>query len=146
MNNFTFKNLIRSLINNKLLTVIQIAGLVIGYSIVIFLLVKIKYEYSYDTFWKDSQSIYRLGLDLSYEDGRVYRSARNFEGSSELLKTEVPGIVSQCNLVRDVITVYDHDKVIQNVDWFWSDTTFFSVLNEEFFPGNPTSCLVIFME
>lgn len=131
MNNFTLKTLIRSLIRNKLLTVIQIGGLVIGFTIVIFLLVKIKYEYSYDTFWKDSQSIYRLGLDLSYEDGRGYQSARNFEGSSELLKAEIPGIVSQCNLGRDVITVYDHDKVIQNVDWFWSDTTFFSVFERK---------------
>ena len=61
MNNFTLKILIRSLINNKLLNAIQIGGLVIGFTIVIFLLVKIKYEYSYDTFWKDSQSIYRLG-------------------------------------------------------------------------------------
>jgi putative ABC transport system permease protein len=131
MNSFTLKTLIRSLLNNKLLTAIQLGGLVIGFTIVIFLLVKIKYEYSYDTFWKDSQSIYRLGLDLSYEDGRVYRSARNFEGSSELLKAEVPGIMSQCNLGRDVITVYDHDKVIQNVDWFWSDTTFFSVFERK---------------
>ncbi len=131
MNNFTVKILIRSLLNNKLLTAIQIGGLVIGFTIVTFLLVKIKYEYSYDTFWKDSQSIYRLGLDLSYEDGRVYRSARNFEGSSELLKAEVPGIVSQCNLARDVITVYDHEKVIQNVDWFWSDTTFFNVFERK---------------
>jgi putative ABC transport system permease protein len=131
MNNFTLKILIKSLRNNKLLTAIQLVGLVIGFTIVIFLLVKIKYEYSYDTFWKDSQSIYRLGLDLSYEDGRVYRSARNFEGSSELLKAEIPGIVSQCNLGRDVITVYDHDKVIQNVDWFWSDTTFFSVFERK---------------
>ena len=131
MNSFTLKILIKSLKNNKLLTAIQLGGLVIGFSIVIFLLVKIKYEYSYDTFWKDSQSIYRLGLDLSYEDGRTYRSARNFDGSSELLKSEVPGIVSQCNLGRDVITVYDHDKVIQNVDWFWSDTTFFNVFERK---------------
>jgi putative ABC transport system permease protein len=131
MNNFTLKIVIRSLINNKLLTAIQIGGLVIGFTIVTYLLVKIRYEYSYDTFWKDSQSIYRLGLDLSYEDGRVYRSARNFEGSSELLKAEVPGITSQCNLARDVITVYDHDKVIQDVDWFWSDTTFFNVFERK---------------
>ncbi|HEX7583220.1 MAG TPA: FtsX-like permease family protein [Prolixibacteraceae bacterium] len=131
MNIFPLKTLIRSMLNNKLLTGIQIGGLVIGFTIVIFILVKIKYEYSYDTFWKDSPSIYRLGLDLSYEDGRLYRSARNFEGSSELLKAEIPGIVSQCNLGRDVITVYDHDKVIQNVDWFWSDTTFFSVFERK---------------
>jgi putative ABC transport system permease protein len=39
--------------------------------------------------------------------------------------------VSQCNLGRDVITVYNHDKVIQNVDWFWSDTTFFSVFERK---------------
>ena len=131
MNKLTLKTLIRSLTKQKLLTTIQIGGLVIGFSIVIFLLVKIKYEYSYDTFWKDSQSVYRLGLDQKYEDGRVYQSARNFEGSSELLHAEVPGIVAHCNLGRDVITVYNHDKVIQDVDWFWTDTTFFSVFERK---------------
>ena len=70
MNNLTLKTLTRSLANKKLLTSIQIGGLVIGFTIVIFLLVKIKYEYSYDTFWKDSQSVYRLGLDLTYEEDR----------------------------------------------------------------------------
>lgn len=131
MNNLTLKTLIRNLTRQKLLTAIQIGGLVIGFSIVIFLLVKIKYEYSYDTFWKDSQSIYRLGLDQKYEDGRAYRSARNFSGSSELLHAEVPGVVAHCNLGRDVITVYNHEKVIQDVDWFWSDTTFFGVFERK---------------
>jgi putative ABC transport system permease protein len=123
----TLKMLFKSLTKNKLLTVIQVGGLVIGFSVVLFLMVKITYESSYDSFWKDASSIYRLGLDVSYDDGRVYKSARNFNGSSELLHAEVPGIVAHCNLGRDVITVYDHEKVIQNVDWFWSDTTFFSV-------------------
>jgi len=127
MNSSTLKSLIRSLIKRKLLTSIQLGGLIIGFTIIIFLIAKIKYEYSYDAFWKGSPSIYRLGLDLSYNDGRVYRSARNFNGSSELLHAEVPGIVAHCNLGRDVITVYNHEKVIQNVDWFWSDTTFFNV-------------------
>lgn len=131
MFNLTLKTIIRSLTRNKLLTAIQIGGLVIGFAIVLFLMVKIRYEYSYDTFWKDSQSIYRLGLDQTYEDGRVYRSARNFRGSSELLHAEVPGIVAHCNLGRDVITVYNQEKVIQDVDWFWSDTTFFSVFERK---------------
>jgi len=131
MNHINLKTLFRSLTRQKLITAIQVGGLVIGFTIVIFLLVKIKYEYSYDTFWKGSQSIYRLGLDQTYEDGRVYRSARNFGGSSELLHAEVPGVVAHCNLGRDVITVYNHDKVIQDVDWFWTDTTFFSVFERK---------------
>lgn len=131
MNHINLKTLFRSLTRQKLITAIQVGGLVIGFTIVIFLLVKIKYEYSYDTFWRDSQSIYRLGLDQTYEDGRVYHSARNFEGSSELLHAEVPGVVAHCNLGRDVITVYNHDKVIQDVDWFWTDTTFFSVFERK---------------
>jgi putative ABC transport system permease protein len=131
MNHINLKTLFRSLTRQKLITAIQVGGLVIGFTIVIFLLVKIKYEYSYDTFWRDSQSIYRLGLDQTYEDGRVYHSARNFEGSSELLHAEVPGVVAHCNLGRDVITVYNHEKVIQDVDWFWTDTTFFSVFERK---------------
>lgn len=131
MNNLNLKPLLRNLTKQKLLTTIQIGSLVIGFTIVIFLLVKIKYEYSYDTFWKGHQSIYRLGLDQKYDDGRVYHSARNFSGSSELLHAEVPGVVAHCNLGRDVITVYNHEKVIQDVDWFWSDTTFFSVFERK---------------
>ncbi len=131
MNNLTLKTLFRGFLRRRFLTSIQIGGLIIGFTIVTFLLVKIRYEYSYDTFWKNHQSVYRLGLDLKFEDGRTYRSARNFEGSSELLHAEVPGVVAHCNLMRDVITVYNHDKVIQNVDWFWSDTTFFSVFERK---------------
>jgi putative ABC transport system permease protein len=129
--NLNFRTLFRSLTKQRLLTSIQIGGLIIGFTIVAFLLVKIRYEYSFDTFWNDHQSVYRLGLDLKYDDGRTYRSARNFEGSSELLHAEVPGIVAHCNLGRDVITVYNREKVIQDVDWFWSDTTFFSVFERK---------------
>ena len=132
MNNLSFNILIRSLYRKKFLTSVQIGGLIIGFSIVIFLLIKINYEFSYDTFWKDSQSIYRLGLDLKYEDGRVIRSAKNYSGSSELLEAEVPGIAAHCNMAPDVITVFYHEKTIQNVDWFWSDTTFFNVFERRF--------------
>ena len=131
MKQLALKTLIRSLLKKKLLTSIQIGGLVIGFSIVIFLLVKINYEYSYDTFWKDHQSIFRLGLDLSYEDGRVIKSAKNFHGSSEVLQAEIPGIKAHCNMAPDVITVYYQEKIIQDVDWFWSDTTFFSVFERK---------------
>lgn len=131
MNNLTLKVLIRNLLKKKFLTGVQIGGLIIGFCIVIFLLVKINYEYSYDTFWKDSKSIYRLGLDLKYQDGRVIKSARNFHGSSELLEAEVPGVVAQCNMAPDMITVYYQEKKIQDVDWFWSDTTFFRVFERK---------------
>ncbi|MBN1925066.1 MAG: ABC transporter permease [Prolixibacteraceae bacterium] len=121
----------RNLLKNKFMTLVQIGGLVIGFCIVLFLFVKVDYEYSYDTFWKDYQSIYRVALDLEYPDGRKIKSAKNFHGSTELLDEEVPGVITHCNMSRDMITVYYQDKVIQDVDWFWSDTTFFSVFERK---------------
>ncbi len=131
MNNLTFKTLFRGLLRRRFLTLIQIGGLTIGFTIVLFLLAKIDYERSYDTFWKDNQSVYRLGLDLAYSDGRAIHSAKNFHGSSELLHAEVPGIKAHCNLAPDVITVYFQEKKIQDVDWFWSDSTFFNVFERK---------------
>ncbi len=131
MNRLTLKTLFRGLSRRKFLTLIQIGGLTIGFTIVIFLLAKIEYERSYDSFWKDHESIYRIGLDLAYPDGRAIRSAKNFHGSSELLAAEVPGIAAQCNLAPDVITVYFQEKKIQDVAWFWSDSTFFNVFERK---------------
>ncbi len=132
MNNLLLKVLLRNILKKKFLTSVQIGGLIIGFSIFIFLLVKINYEYSYDNFWKASQSIYRLGLNLKYEDGRVINSAKNFHGSSELLEAEVPGVAAHCNMAPDVITVFYQEKTMQDVNWFWSDTTFFDVFERKF--------------
>lgn len=127
MNSVSLKALIRSIIKRRSLILVQLTGLVVGFGIVLFLLVKINYERSFDTFWNDHQSVFRIALDLKHPDGRTVLSAKNFHGSSELLHEEVPGIAAHCNMAPDKITVYFQEKMIQDVDWFWSDTTFFSV-------------------
>ena len=132
MNSISFKRLIRIIAQRRFLITVQITGLVVGFGIVLFLLVKINYERSFDTFWNDYQSVYRIALDLKHPDGRTVRSAKNYHGSSELLHEEVPGIIAHCNMAPDKITVYYQEKMIQDVDWFWSDTTFFSVFERKF--------------
>ena len=131
MNNLTFKVIIRSLLKKKFLTGIQIGGLVIGFAIVLFLMEKINFERGYDSFWTGHSSIYRVGLDVSYEDGRTIRSAKNFHGASELLDAEIPGVRTHCNIGKDVVTIFNEEQKIQDVDWFWADTTFFSVFDRK---------------
>ncbi|WP_423129675.1 ABC transporter permease [Gaoshiqia sp. Z1-71] len=131
MNLLQLKALIRSMLKRRFLSAVQIAGLVTGFGIVFFLFAKIGYEYSYDKFWNNYRSVYRVALDLKHSDGRSIISAKNFHGSSELLDEELPGIVAHCNMAPDKITVYDRGKMIQDVDWFWSDTTFFSVFERK---------------
>jgi putative ABC transport system permease protein len=131
MNLLQLKALIRTLLKRRFLSGVQIAGLVTGFGIVIFLFAKINYEHSYDKFWNNHRSVYRVALDLKHQDGRSTVSAKNFHGSSELLDEELPGIVAHCNMAPDKITVYHQEKMIQDVDWFWSDTTFFSVFERK---------------
>jgi len=132
MNSVSLKALVRNAMKHRFLIAVQLTGLVVGFGIVLFLLVKISYERSFDTFWNGYQSVYRIALDLKHADGQTIRSAKNFHGSSELLHEEVPGIVAHCNMAPDKITVYFQEKMIQDVDWFWSDTTFFSVFERDF--------------
>ncbi len=142
MNIHELKVIVRSLLKKKFMTSTKIIGLIVGYTIFIFLAEKIQHETSYDTFWKDSESIYRVGLDVQYENGKEVKSAKNFGGSSELLAKEFEGVLTQCNIGRDVVTIFNGPKQkIQNVDFVWSDPTFFSVFDRNIISSESGSLL-----
>ncbi|WP_271782372.1 ABC transporter permease [Aquimarina algiphila] len=142
MNTHIVKAIIRNVWKKKFLSSTKILGLIVGFTVFIFLLEKIKHETSYDTFWKDSESIYRVGLDLKYKDGEEVRSAKNFGGSSELLEAEIPGVVAQCNFGRDVVTIFNGpQQKIQDVDFVWSDPSFFSVFDRKIITAETNSLI-----
>ncbi len=141
--NFHFlKSIIRSILKKKFLSVAKILGLVVGFTVFIFLTIKIQYENSYDQFWTDSESIYRVALDVKYNNGEEVLSAKNFGGASELLDLELPEVISHCNFGKDVVTIFNSSKQkIQDVDFVYTDPTFFDVFNRKIIKSENTKLL-----
>ncbi len=81
----SWKNLRR----NKLISSINIAGLAIGISAFVLIMLYVNYENSYDRFFNNSDRIYRVYMD--YEEGGVYSAgdAQTYNLSGPTLKNEL---------------------------------------------------------
>lgn len=142
MKSHFIKSIIRNIFQKKFLSFAKILGLAVGFTVFIFLTVKIQYENSYDTFWKDSGSIYRVALDVTHENGDLLQSARNFNVAPILLDKELPEVISHCNIGKDVVTIFNGTKQkIQDVDFIYSDPTIFDVFNLNILKSENTALL-----
>ncbi|NMH88914.1 ABC transporter permease [Flavivirga algicola] len=142
MKSHFLKSIIRNIVNRKFLSLAKILGLVVGFAVFIFLAVKIQYEDSYDQFWTDYKDVYRVALDVKYANGEEVLSAKNFGGASELLDLELSEVVSHCNFGKDVVTIFNGSKQkIQDVDFVYTDPTFFDVFNRKIIKSENTKLL-----
>ncbi|MDO5970849.1 ABC transporter permease [Flavivirga aquimarina] len=142
MKSHIINTIIRNLVKKKFLSLTKILGLIIGYSIFMFLVVKIQHETNYDQFWNHSESVYRVALDLKYENGEQVKSAKNFHGASELLNLELPEILNHCNFNKDVVTIFSGStQKIQDVDFVFSDPSFFDVFERKIIKSENTGVL-----
>jgi len=82
----------RHLIRHKSYTTINIVGLALGLSAFALLSVYIDFEKGYDTFYTDSENIYRLTTDQVIDDVVTVRDAMSFNPSGAALKDEIPEI------------------------------------------------------
>ncbi|WP_298504004.1 ABC transporter permease [uncultured Maribacter sp.] len=132
MNSQVLKTVLRSLGGKKFLSLTKVLGLIVGYAVFLFLAEKIQFEESYDTFWGSAENIYRVALDVTNKEGEELKSAKNFSGSSALLDAEIHGVVSHVNFGKDIVTVFNGpDQKIQDVDFAWSDPSFFEVFDRK---------------
>ena len=68
----------RNLLRNKLFSALNILGLVIGMVASLLILQYVRFEMSYDSFFKNAENIYRISVN-DYQDGRlVQQSASNY--------------------------------------------------------------------
>ncbi len=132
MNNQGLKTVLRSLRGKKFLSLTKVLGLIVGYVVFLFLSEKIQFEESYDTFWRNADNIYRVALDVTNKEGEQLKSAKNFSGSSALLNAEMEEVLSHVNFGKDVVTVFNGpNQKIQDVDFAWSDPSFFEVFDRK---------------
>ena len=134
--NITFRGSLRKLIRNKINLAINLIGLTIGMMAFLFIAFWIKSERSFDTFWKGSDRIYRVELERSSKGEKLFRTAMNYNGAGAVLRNSIPEIEAATHLDKDMITVFTPTASIQNINMFFTDSSFFKVFPLELQPND----------
>jgi len=141
-----FKNYLkvafRSLNKNRAYAVINILGLALGLAVTILVFLFVKDETSYDKHWKDSERIYRTGLNASLM-GQKVDGPVSPHPMAQALRTEFTDVETATRIQPhdgEILLRHDQTKIyIQNyVD---ADSLFFKVFDYEFVHGDPNTAL-----
>ena len=141
---------LRTLWKNKLFTVINILGLAIGISASLIIFLLINYHFSFDTFEKDRNRIYRVVSNFSFS-GEIYRNSGVTVPLTDAIKNEVTGLDAVVPLYRwdsdTKVTVENPTSKAGDIfkkqsDIVFADSRYFDLVNYEWLAGSPKSALL----
>ena len=135
-----FKTASRSLVRNKFYSFINIAGLTIGLTVGILILLWVQDEYSYDSFHKNAPNIIKLenmvGTNVSRQ---LWTSTTAPIGV--MAKQQIPGIKDVVRITGNYFyALYQYkDKSFSDIRNYFTDASFFTVFNFPMIKGNPVN-------
>ena len=143
-----FKNYLktayRSLLKNKIYSIINILGLAVGIACCIFIALYIRHESSYDQFFESSDRIHRIALERIYPD-RIRLFASSPVTLAPTLIDNYPEVEVATRLHRlffqQEVPVHIADQAFIETKYYYADSNFFKVFALEFLEGNPTTAL-----
>jgi putative ABC transport system permease protein len=135
------KIVFRKIKNDKSLSILKMAGLVLAFSVAILLICDVAYQRSFDRFHKDSESIYNVYID------EVYRGTKDIYGECPLavgayLKDLFPEVESMVRTKdnSDVVIAKENGNAFKE-DVLWTDPSFTDVFSLDLISGNKASFL-----
>jgi len=139
-----WKFIIRNIFKHKLLSFINVLGLAVGLASSLLIFLHVVHEYSYDRNWDKADNIYRVSYNRFQNGSLSFKSARSLRKMAPVLKEKIPEIIGSTELFKDVVTVYNENNQIQDIQMFVTDSSFFSVFHLDFIGktgANPLSNL-----
>ncbi len=103
----------RNLVRNRAYTTINILGLTIGITFCLVIYLITSFEFSYDRFHPDKESIYRVVSDVLYPGNSEVHNQSNISiAASHIVRDEYPGIDQIANFDS-----YRADVTVPGKDW-----------------------------
>ena len=87
-----FLSAIRTLLKSRSIAFINICGLTIGLTAFLLIVHYLFYEISFDSFFPESNSVYRVNIDIQNGSEKFYHGAKSWRGLYFACKKNVPGI------------------------------------------------------
>jgi ABC-type antimicrobial peptide transport system permease subunit len=131
---YDLKTIFRSLSRNGTYSVINIAGLSIGLTVVLLISLQILNERSFDRSFSESRNIYRINSVLTkYMPGETYCATNNFVGPE--IKEVVPDVLTTVRIYsRSYVTKINENSL--QIRIIWADKDFFHLFNTTFLQGS----------
>jgi putative ABC transport system permease protein len=133
----------RCLRRNKLLSVVNIAGLSIGLSCVMLIMLFVNDEFSFDKFQAKSPRLFRLVSVSTDSAGKEYTRGITGAAQGPAFAADIPEIESFCRIKPagwHTITKTSDKNVLQ-AEVLYTDTSFFNLFSFKVLSGNPKHML-----
>lgn len=136
-----FKVALRNIRRNKWHSFINIAGLSIGMTCVLFIMLFVQFERSYDNYHKDPESIYRVAMEFKTRTTESLK-AMTYSPMRKVFKDNFPSVAyaARVRLGRDPLVTLD-DRAFYEIHQMWTDTDLFGIFSIRFLHGNPRTAL-----
>jgi len=127
---------LRNLLRNKLYSFINIAGLAVGLACVIFVILFVRDELSYDTWIPGTQNLYRLELTAHVPDRAPMDQALVPHPMPETMREEIPGVTGMTRYDIEGMTLANGDRqFVEQVSVV--DPGFFKLVRLPLITGDP---------
>jgi putative ABC transport system permease protein len=137
-----FKNAIRHLYRNKLFSVVNLLGLLVGFIASFYLASYIHHECSFDNYHPDRSNTYRV-LSLQGNGEEISNlSAINFLPIAGFIGQDIPEVDQVVRLkMNQVVNLRIGEEFFTEKDFAWADETVFDVFHMPFIHGSAQSAL-----
>ncbi|MCP4728087.1 MAG: FtsX-like permease family protein, partial [bacterium] len=141
-----FKNYLKITLRNfmkyKAYTLLNVTGLVIGFTCAVLIFLYIRYELSYDEYHENADSIYRI---VTKNSGDVWLGTDMWNATSGMLKTVIvdnlPGIKRSTRIRQHTGTVHHNENNYIENKFFLVDPEFLEIFSFPLVHGDPQSAL-----
>jgi putative ABC transport system permease protein len=141
-----FKNYLliafRNLIRQKSYSILNIAGLAIGFAAFILIALHVIHEFSYDKFHKNADNIYRVCINGRIS-GDVFNVAVCAAPMGQAMVSEMPEVLKSVRIKKISQTVFfstEFDRFYED-GMIFADSTFFEIFSFGLLTGNPETVL-----
>ena len=133
---------LRNLFKNKVYSIVNILGLVIGLTCSILIIIYVLYEFSYDRFHENAENIYCLGRETTTAD-RVIREPLSSAPTASALIHDYPEIANVARFRSSGrIVVRYRDKKFYEKHISYIDPSVFDIFTFPMISGDPKTALV----
>lgn len=125
----------RTLLKNRGISIINVCGLTMGLTSFLFIIHYLFYEVSFDSFFPESNLIYRINTDVKTGEEVFYHGTKTSRGLYFSLKKNVPGIEANADAYFESCLIRYEDKQLAQQRVLWVDEGFEKVFPFRFIKG-----------
>jgi len=126
---------IRSLLKYRHMTIINLVGLIAGFTSFLFIVQYVVYEYSFDSFFEKSENVYRINWEVTKQGETIYNGAKSPRGLFYAIKEEIPEVEANGCAYFEKCQVLFENTYYANQDILWVSEDFEKVFPLEMVEG-----------